>query len=221
MKKGQMFSLDFLISLIAITAAVGLLIQTVEINTYNLKEESQFNEIKAIAETAGNLLVSNPDVICMLVDDTETAGGGNVDALGYIPNCLSKMNPLQLGGIPRGQWDEANDRPLRGPAWWWGNKGNNRYAKYVSQDRLGIPNNYECSIELEGGGMQSGDFLAIFGCWDDPTGVENYYSVSREVVVHSIVDDSAVLKSDFEDCMQGDPGCVLIPGTLTITVWKP
>jgi len=64
MKKGQMFSLDFLISLVALTAAIGLLIQAVEINTYTQKEEREFTEMKAVAETAANLIVAGNDTTC-------------------------------------------------------------------------------------------------------------------------------------------------------------
>ena len=44
MKKGQIFSLDFLISMVVIMAAIGLLIQATEFNTYNMKEERIYKQ---------------------------------------------------------------------------------------------------------------------------------------------------------------------------------
>jgi len=65
MEKGQMFSLDFLVSLIAITAAVGLLIQTVEVNTYYQKEDRTSRELKAVSETAARLLLASNETTCV------------------------------------------------------------------------------------------------------------------------------------------------------------
>jgi hypothetical protein len=64
MKKGQIFSLDFLISLVAVTAAVGLLIQTTEVNLYYQKETMRSRDIKAVAETVADLLVASNDITC-------------------------------------------------------------------------------------------------------------------------------------------------------------
>lgn len=64
MKKGQIFSLDFLISLVAVTAAVGLLIQTTEVNVYYQKETMRSNGIKAAAETVADLIVGSNDITC-------------------------------------------------------------------------------------------------------------------------------------------------------------
>lgn len=64
MKKGQIFSLDFLISLVAVTAAVGLLIQTTEVNVYYQKETLRSNDLKAVAETVADLIVASNDITC-------------------------------------------------------------------------------------------------------------------------------------------------------------
>jgi len=83
--KGQVMSLDFLISIIAITLAIGLLLQFAELKVYNEQEEMEWLQIKEIAETASGLLVNSPEVVCELVD---TRG----DSLGFLPNCIPKVN---------------------------------------------------------------------------------------------------------------------------------
>lgn len=64
MKKGQLFSLDFLISLVAVMAAIGLLIQTVEFNQYNQQEERINRELKYVSETFADLLVTSNETTC-------------------------------------------------------------------------------------------------------------------------------------------------------------
>ncbi len=63
-KKGQLFSLDFLISLIAITAAVGLMIHSIETTTYNQKEFNQRNEMESVAELATAILAADSRIAC-------------------------------------------------------------------------------------------------------------------------------------------------------------
>lgn len=99
MQKGQIFSLDFLISLVAVMAAIGLMVQAIEVNTYYQKEERQFNELKTVAETAGDMLVGNPEIVCELVD-------GSGGYLGSVGNCIPWVNNLRITksglGIPDG-----------------------------------------------------------------------------------------------------------------------
>ena len=65
MKKGQIFSLDFLISLVALTAAVGLMIQAIEVETYYEKERTTYDEMKLVAGTAADLLVASNETTCI------------------------------------------------------------------------------------------------------------------------------------------------------------
>ena len=78
MEKGQVFSLDFVISMVALTAAVGLMIQAIEVNTYYEKERNTFDEMKLVAETAADLLVASSETTC-----TDTLGN-------HLMNCLDK-----------------------------------------------------------------------------------------------------------------------------------
>lgn len=95
MRKGQIISLDFMVSLIGVVLAIGLLIQGFEMNTYATKEAQAYNELRIVGETAADLLVSNPDIVCNLVD-----GSGKL--LGHLNNCIdtSKTISKEKLGIP-------------------------------------------------------------------------------------------------------------------------
>ena len=82
-QKGQIITLDFLISLIAITLAIGILLQFAEVKAYNEKEELQWVELTEIAETASNLLVSSPEISC------------EEDGI-YLVNCIDTSNDFSL-----------------------------------------------------------------------------------------------------------------------------
>ncbi len=204
MQKGQIFSLDFLISLVAVMAAIGLMIQAIEVNAYYQKEERQFNELKTVAETAGDMLVGNPEIVCELVD-------GSDDYLAPLNNCLTKVDFTM---IPPGQWP-----PRPGNRGWWNAPGRQKNAKFLEKERLGIPSDYSCLVSVAGGGMGVNDRFIVFDCLGDPATAKNVYSASREVVVYDETDDSTVPKSELGSCMSGG-ACNLNPGTVMIQVWK-
>ncbi len=91
MERGQIFSLDFLISMVVVMAAVGLLIQATEFNTYTMKEERIYNEMRNVARISANLIVSSNETTC---------SDGTVGQLvGQLMNCvddtgLGKFNPI-------------------------------------------------------------------------------------------------------------------------------
>lgn len=89
MQKGQLFSLDFIISMVAVTAAIALLIHGIEVNAYSQKEQELHNELKQVAEAAADLLVSNPDIVCELVENA----GGEISSLN---NCLPLIDQLRI-----------------------------------------------------------------------------------------------------------------------------
>jgi len=204
MQRGQVFSLDFLISLIAVMAAIGLMIHAVELNTYALKEERQQAELKAVAETAGNMLVSNPAIVCYLVD-----GSGNV--LGSLNNCLSMVD---TSTVPPARWEAGG--PIEKGLW----RARAGRVKILTKEDLGIPNDYGCSISTTDGGLGGNRRLVVFNCEETaPVDKKNIYSAKRAVVVYNQADDSTVTKSELEDCMAGG-ACNLNSGTVTIEVWK-
>ncbi len=71
MERGQIFSLDFLISLVAATAAIGLLVQAVEVQAYSQKEEGLFNDLRRVAENAANLLIASNETTCLVAETNE------------------------------------------------------------------------------------------------------------------------------------------------------
>jgi len=66
MQRGQFFSLDFLISLILLFLAIGILFRASELSLYDQKDERLFAELKNVSENAGNMLVANPNINCLL-----------------------------------------------------------------------------------------------------------------------------------------------------------
>tara|TARA_Y100000310_G_scaffold345396_1_gene464438 strand:- start:4883 stop:5362 length:480 start_codon:yes stop_codon:yes gene_type:complete len=115
-KRGQIISLDFLISVAAITLAIGLLIQFNELKVYNENEELKWLELKEVAETAGDMLVSHPDTTCTVnagsyffkllnCIDTQTIDTGTKTKLG-IPNEFdfsTVIDGTDIGGTISGQ----------------------------------------------------------------------------------------------------------------------
>ena len=83
MERGQIFSVDFIISIVVITAAIALLIQATEFNTYNMKEERIYDEMRNVARIAANIIVSSNETTC------------NDGAVGYLMNCVDSAG---LGG---------------------------------------------------------------------------------------------------------------------------
>jgi len=76
MQKGQIFSLDFLISMAVVMAAIGLVIQTAEVSAYNAKETRIQGELWNVAETAADLIAASNETTC-------SNGGG-----GHLMNCV-------------------------------------------------------------------------------------------------------------------------------------
>ena len=86
-KKGQIFSVDFLISVIVIVLAIGLLLNFYELTVHAQVERNSANELKISSERAADLLVSNSEIVCELWS-TETPA----QRIMYLPNCLVKAN---------------------------------------------------------------------------------------------------------------------------------
>ena len=101
-QKGQVFSVDFLISIMVIVLAIGLLLNFYELSAHAQKESKINSELRSAAERAADLLVYSPDVTCELWDT-----GSPAQRIMYIPNCLVKANngkeltkaKLGLGGF--------------------------------------------------------------------------------------------------------------------------
>jgi hypothetical protein len=79
MKKAQLFTLDLMLSFALVVLAIGLTIHSFELNTYSLREEELYNELKNKAETASLMLSINEKLNC-------SVQGTNI----RMQNCLQK-----------------------------------------------------------------------------------------------------------------------------------
>ncbi|MFH1752131.1 MAG: hypothetical protein ABH821_04310 [archaeon] len=79
--KGQIMSLDFVLSVVIIALVIGVIVQWQELNAYNLKDAEINNELKRIALNASELAVSSPAIVC----EMQGAGG---TSLRYLNNCI-------------------------------------------------------------------------------------------------------------------------------------
>ena len=93
-KRGQIIAMDFLLSVMVMVLALGLMFQMIELNYYNTKEMGLQEDLARIGETAADLLVSHPDITC----DVRVGPPGTLDLsdiIGEIPNCI--QNGYMLG----------------------------------------------------------------------------------------------------------------------------
>ncbi len=94
--KGQVFSLDFLLSLALVFLATGLLLRAAELSSYDKKDEQTFSEMTSVAENAAILLAANPRINCMV--DTIDEKLVNCIDLALLTNANARNNL----GIPTG-----------------------------------------------------------------------------------------------------------------------
>ncbi len=89
-KRGQVFSLDFLLAVSMIVLAIGLSINYFEVNQLNQKEIENQNELWNVANTAMDMLLTRSDTatdtyyMCRL---RNSAGSTTLD---FLPNCIPK-----------------------------------------------------------------------------------------------------------------------------------
>ena len=137
--------------------------------------------------------------------------------LSLLNNCLTKTDTSSL---PPGLWDFDAGRPRNKDQFenWLDTPAGQRRVKIIDKSRLAIPDEYNCSIDVSGGGLGSNNKIIVFDCWDSSSGAKNVYSVSRRVVV---LNDNLmyISKADFEDCLE-ETSCKLVEGTITLKVWK-
>ncbi len=68
-QKGQILSLDLLISLTAIIFGIGLILQAYELTAYDVKEASVWDEMVLTGQIASERLMTDTSVICNLLVD--------------------------------------------------------------------------------------------------------------------------------------------------------
>lgn len=96
-RKGQMFTVDLVFSLILLMLALGYVFRIAEANNYKMKEDELFMDLQRIGTAASERLVSNPDFICKV-----DFGAGSVPFF----NCIvgNRVSGADRGdlGIPNG-----------------------------------------------------------------------------------------------------------------------
>jgi hypothetical protein len=117
LEKGQIFSLDFLISMAVVMVAIGLVIQAAETGAYNAKEARIQGELGSVAETAADLMVAGNETTCVdargehlmnCIDTSADFSGitGFLDAAGYGYSITIQGGPsFSTPASPQGQKD--------------------------------------------------------------------------------------------------------------------
>ena len=87
-KKGQLVSLDAVLSLVVLMLALGYAFRVAEANFYALKQDELIYKTKAVGSAAAELLVTSEEITCKVTTNT-----GNDF---YITNCIdtSKLTNL-------------------------------------------------------------------------------------------------------------------------------
>ena len=102
MKRGQILTLDLILSLIIVFMSIGLMVHYMELNVNSMKDEEMMRELEVIGLSASERLVSAPDIICQMYEKAPPVA---IDGY-YLPNCIYKktfsdLTRVQLG-IPAG-----------------------------------------------------------------------------------------------------------------------
>lgn len=96
-KKGQIFSLDFLLSLMLIIVIIGILLNSLELKSYAVKQNFQKQYLYNLAYTASQRLVSSYELACELEDES----GNKIDGFTLL-NCINPNKTItkEALGIP-------------------------------------------------------------------------------------------------------------------------
>jgi hypothetical protein len=97
-ENGQIFSLDFLISLVVVIVCLAIVLQVFELTSYDAKQQQVAREVMVIGELASERLVTDERVLCQVSDGFNPLPGFE------LVNCLdtNRLTALNKGliGIP-------------------------------------------------------------------------------------------------------------------------
>lgn len=79
-ENGQIFSIDFLLSVVLVMLALALVFQYMELKAYSEKDVEMFEDVKEKALLASDLLTGSNELNCKL-------DGGNI----VLPNCIGNV----------------------------------------------------------------------------------------------------------------------------------
>ncbi|MFH1586383.1 MAG: hypothetical protein ABID38_00840 [Candidatus Diapherotrites archaeon] len=204
-KKGQIFSLDFILSLTIIILAIGLMLQFMELQEYNQREAEINNELYSVGETATLILMSKPS---FLATDNEyfSCRMAGRDFAGTLTSLAPVMGCIPLFTAPPPELE-------------------------ITKEKLGIPSDYSCNIT--GNGSVSGNITAELNLTANECGAifdgsaSNVYSSTRDVVFLNGTQgpgfEEWIFKKElYHNCIRDNDslGCPLEQGTITLKVWK-
>jgi hypothetical protein len=211
MNKGQLISLDFIMSLILVVIAIGITMQLSEIENYNFKDKQLKDETQIRGKTAAALLVNSPRTTCELVDYRDEN-----KIISYISNCLPEFDLAlsECGGSEAAckAWDKYGI--------------NHRTFKPILKEFLGLPESYSCYIKVTGGRANpSENAVLLSDCESSPPALaKNIYAVDLNVVVHNKGDITGktltVDKNELEHCINQETNCFMYPATIKFLVWR-
>ncbi len=212
MKKGQLISLDFIMSLILVVLAIGLVMQLSEIENYNFKDKELRDETRIMGKTASVLLVNSPKIVCEMVDYRDEN-----KVISYISNCIPEwaVAEADCGGNPSAckTWDKYG--------------ANHRSFKPILKEFLGLPENYSCYLKVTRGKSVPGDASLLTDCESAPPALaKNVYAIDLNVMIHNEATPGTgktltITKTEFENCLTGNTAeCFMYPATITFMVWK-
>jgi hypothetical protein len=215
MKKGQLISLDFIMSLVLIVAAMGLVMQLSEIENYNFKDKELKDETQIIGKTAAELLVNSPRIVCELTDVRDEN-----KVLSYLSNCIPEFLFTSNLAACGGSREACKNFDKYG--------ANHREFKPILKEFLGLPKNYSCYIKVTGGNFPSGNADLLTDCETAPSALaKNIYAVDLNVVIHNKtiappIKALTVTKWQYEkECKPGGTSeCKMVPATIKFMVWK-
>jgi len=175
--KGQIVSMDFLLSLILVTLALGLIFRFSEISTYALEENTLQSTLERLGSTAAEKLLHSPDFACKV-----GTVGGTTATLFHASNCLDagKLGALSttLLGLPAGySYHLSLQDPAGGPPSEYGIavpdtdfafSAERSLVLYAGPGNLGKNTLYNC---ISGSACLAGTFAekrAVLTVWRNP-----------------------------------------------------
>jgi len=191
-EKGQVFTVDFIISISIVMLALGIGLQLNELNFYASNEDESYARLESIGRVASDLLVMHPKLNCPVVSITDDS---NID---HLPNtwCVTKVKAEFQSDLTV---EPITERDLGIP------------GKY--RCRLEIdPDTYTIETTLDLGTV---DF-----CRDSLPLLEdtNYMFTSDRIIL--LANDNDVKESEVWNCRIGGGGCVFSKAVLTLHVWR-
>ncbi|GEM_PF-1979153 len=193
-KKGQIFSLDFAISLILLFLAIGIALNFFELYATKAKEESLKNEIENVGEGSIRLLLSSQEIACRLIKNDANPAA----VIDTLSNCIEDISG-RLTKARLGITSEFDCSIRIDPV----------SANLIDQANIENLDPMDPSIRT--------------GCIaTDPTmqlqGKTEVFSATRKIVVNT--GNENVTKEELENCIQGTGACDLFDANLTFVVWR-